>query len=218
MASPNVLRSDLFLSQVERVRREIATKFQRSHQVLVKREATLLSELDELVVRYRGEGVNQQIEELNRLKESQLSSVKENENKEIVNKSVSVLEERVRDMRAKFERDLASMRRVVLKWDECVFDKLSEIGSIDVSDLTPYEYKGEPLMVACKHSLSYSTSPGVFYYPTSIALDSETFVIQGTIVYKCLLRIWNLYLISKRRWIGQLVSASTIVKSMLRTT
>ena len=174
MASPNVLRSDSFLSQVERVRREIATKIQRSHQVLVEREATLLSELDELVDRYRGEGVNQQIEELNRLKESQLSSVKENENKEFVKKSVSVLEERVRDIRAKFERDLASMRRVVLKWDECVFDKLSEIGSIEVSDFPPYEYKGDPLIVACEHSSSRSTSPGVFWYPESIALDSET--------------------------------------------
>ena len=144
MASANVLRSDSFLSQVERVRREIATKIQRSHQVLVEREAILLSELDELVVRYRGEGVNQQVEEINRLKESQLFSVKENENKETVKKSVSVLEERVREIRAKFERDLASMRRVVLKWDECVFDQLSEVGSIEVSDLPPYEYKGDP--------------------------------------------------------------------------
>ena len=171
MASANVLRSDSFLSQVERVGREMATKFQRSHQVLVEREATLLSELDELVVRYRGEGITQQIEELNRLKESQLSSVKEN--KEIV-KIVSVLEERVREIRAKFERDLASMRRVVLKWDECVFDKLSEIGSIELSDLPLYEYKGDPLMVACKHSSRKSTSPGVFHFPGSIAIDSET--------------------------------------------
>ena len=83
MASANVLRSDSFLSQVERVRREIGTKFQRSHLVFVEKEAILLSELDELVVRYRGEGVNQQIEELNRLKESQLSSVKETKIKKL---------------------------------------------------------------------------------------------------------------------------------------
>ena len=174
MASANVLRSDSFFSQAEKVRRKIATIFQRSHQVLEEREATLLSELDELVVRYRGEGVNQQIEELNRLKESQLSSVKENENKEIVKECVLMYETRIKEIRAKFERDLASMRRVVLKWDECVFDKLSEIGSIEVSDLHPYEYKGDPLMVACKHSSSKSTSPGVFYYPGSIAINSET--------------------------------------------
>ena len=174
MASANVLRSDSFLSQVERVRKEIATKFQRSHQVLVEKEATLLSELDELVLRYRGEGVNQQIEELNRLKESQLSSVKENENKEIVKNSVLMYETHIAEIRAKFERDLASMRRVVLKWDECVFDKLSEIGSIEVSDLPPYEEKGDPLMVAYKHSYSNSTSPGVFWCPKSIIIDSET--------------------------------------------
>ena len=142
--------------------------------MLVEREATLLSELDELVVRYRGEGVSQQIEELNRLKDSQLSSVKENDNKEIVKESVSVLEERVREIRATFDRDLANMRILVLKWDESVFDKLSEIGSIKVTDVPPYEEKGDPLMVACKHSSSRSTSPGVFYYPRSIAIDSET--------------------------------------------
>ena len=174
MASANVLRSDSFLSQVERVRMEITTKFQRSHQVLVERKATILSELDELVVRYKGEEVNQQIEELNRLKETQLSSVKENENKEFVNQSVLMYETRIKEIRAKFERDLASMRIVVLKWDECVFDKLSEIGSIEVSDLPTYEEKGDPIVVACKHSYSNSTSPGVFYFPGSIAIDSET--------------------------------------------
>ena len=65
----------------------------------------------------------------------------------------------MREIRAKF---------VMLKWDECVFDKLSEIGSIEVSDVPPYEYKGDPLMVACKHSYIESTSPGVFYFPASM--------------------------------------------------
>ena len=101
--------------------------------------------------------------------------MKENENKETVKKSVSVLAALVRKIRAKFERDLASMRRVVLKWDECVFDKLSKIGSIEVSAVPPYEEKGDPLTVACKHSSTRFTSLGVFYYcPRSIALDSET--------------------------------------------
>ena len=174
MSRADVLRRDSFLSQVERVRREIGSKFEKSHQVLVERETTLLSELDELVVRYRGEGINQQNEELNRLKELQLSSVKENENKETVKKSVSVLEAGVRERRAKFERDLASMRRVVLKWDECVFDKLREIGAIEVSDLPPYEDRGDPLMVASRHRSFESTSPGLFYSPGSIAIDSQT--------------------------------------------
>ena len=133
MASANLLRSDSFLSQVEKVRREIATKFQRSNQVLVEREATLLSELDELVVRYKGEGVNQQIEELNHLIELQLSSVKENENNKIVKKCVSVLEAHMREIATKSERDLDSMQRIVLKWDENVFNKLSKIGAIEVS-------------------------------------------------------------------------------------
>ena len=174
MADVNVLRTDSFLSQVERVKKEITTKFKRSHQVLEEREATLLSELDELMVRYKGEDVNQQIEELNRLKEVQLSSVRKNENREIVKRSMYVVEASMREITTNFERNIASMRRVVLKWDEYAFDKLSELGSIEVSDVPPYEDKGNPLMVACKHSSSKSTSPGVFYFPRSIAIDTET--------------------------------------------
>ena len=62
----------------------------------------------------------------------------------------------------------------MLKWDECVLNKLSEIGTIEVSDVPPYEEKGDPLMVACKHSSSESTSPGVFYHPRSISIDPQT--------------------------------------------
>ena len=52
-----------------------------------------------------------------------------------------MLEARVRRTRAEFERNLASMRRVVLKWDECMFDRLSEIAAIEASAVPPYEKK-----------------------------------------------------------------------------
>ena len=38
----------VFLSQVERVRREIETHFQRAHELLQEREADLLAELQEM--------------------------------------------------------------------------------------------------------------------------------------------------------------------------
>ena len=68
MASSNVSESEAFLSQAERVREEIRARFSRSHEVLRVREAALLSELDELVASYRGEGVREQIQELTRSK------------------------------------------------------------------------------------------------------------------------------------------------------
>ena len=55
-----------------------------------------------------------------------------------------------------------------------MFDKLSEIGAIEVSAVPPYESKGDPLIIACKHNSSISTSPGVFFCPRSIAIDSKT--------------------------------------------
>ena len=57
MASLHESESEPFLSQVERVRTEIRDKFSKSHQILNQRETALLSELDQLVASYKGEGV-----------------------------------------------------------------------------------------------------------------------------------------------------------------
>ena len=84
MASLYVSESEPFLSQVERVRTDIRDKFSKSHQILNEREAALLSELDQLVASYKGEGVREQIQELNIIKESMKSKVQRNENQETV--------------------------------------------------------------------------------------------------------------------------------------
>ena len=62
MASAYGAREDSFLSQVERVRREIETHFQRAHKLLQRREAELLAELERLAYEYSGEGITQQME------------------------------------------------------------------------------------------------------------------------------------------------------------
>ena len=52
--------------------------------MLNEREAALLSELDQLVACYKGDGVREQIQELNLIKESMKSKVQRNEDQEIV--------------------------------------------------------------------------------------------------------------------------------------
>ena len=64
MASADIAEEDIFLSQVERVRREIETHFQRAHEQLQQREAELLAELERLAYEYSGEGITQQMKEL----------------------------------------------------------------------------------------------------------------------------------------------------------
>ena len=61
MASVNVLVTDSFLSQVERVGVELKEKVARAHQVL--HETALLSELQQLGNSYR-RGVDKQIDQL----------------------------------------------------------------------------------------------------------------------------------------------------------
>ena len=55
MAGAGVQVSEPFLSQVERVREEMRSKFRRSHQILQQREAALMSELDQLESSYKGD-------------------------------------------------------------------------------------------------------------------------------------------------------------------
>ena len=70
MATTDGAREDSFLSQVERVRREIETHFQRAHELLQQREAELLAELERLACEYSGDGISQQMEELSISKEA----------------------------------------------------------------------------------------------------------------------------------------------------
>ena len=170
MASLHESESEPFLSQVDRVRKEIRDKFSKSHQILNEKETALLSELDQLVTSYKGEGVREQIQELNLIKESMKSKVQRNENQEIVVKSAAMMDDRIREL----EMNLETMKRVELEWDETLEERLSEIGRIKVIELLDYKKRGEPVLTACKHSSNVSTEAGVFASPTSISIHPQT--------------------------------------------
>ena len=61
-----------------------------------------------------------------------------------------------------------------LEWDVNLVGMLSRTGSIRVRRVPVYKEKGNPVMVAGKHRDNTSSTPGEFYFPSSIVIDSET--------------------------------------------
>ena len=174
MASARVAGENPFLSQVERVRVELRERVARAHQVLQERETALLSELQQLEDTYRGEGVDKQIDQLRITKEQTIATLTDNENKEFLEQSVAQLDARMHELEANLETARDRMRRVELEWDANLEGMLSRTGSIRVREVPDYKEKGNPVMVADKHRKETSSTPGEFYYPKSIAIDSET--------------------------------------------
>ena len=174
MASAKVAGENPFLSQVERVRVELRERVAGAHQVLQERETALLSELQQLEVTYRGEGVDKQIDQLRIHKEQTIATLKDNKNKEFLEQSVAQLDSRMRELETNLETVRDRMRRVELEWDVNLEGMLSRTGSIRVRGEPNYKEKGDPVMVAGKHRDNTSLIPGEFCYPNSITIDSET--------------------------------------------
>ena len=149
MASARIEMSS-FLTQAESVREEIKAKFFKSRQILEVKENDLLSELDQLVASYKGVRIKEQIQELNRMKETLESNVEHNENQETVVKSVAVMDTRIRELKMSLETTVTRMRSVELRWDGELEMKLSQIGWIWV------EYEDSFLdQTTCRLGLCY---------------------------------------------------------------
>ena len=174
MASARVVGENTFLSQIERVRVELRERVARAHQVLQERETALLSELQQLEDTYRGAVVDKQIDQLRITKEQTIATLTDNTNKEFLEQSVAQLDTRMRELEANFETARDMMRRVELVWDGNLEGMLSRTGSIRIREVPDYKEKGNPVMVAGKYRKQTSSTSGEFYYPNSIAIDSET--------------------------------------------
>ena len=174
MACVSVLSEDRFRSKVDRVREEIGRNFARAHRVLGERETKLLSELDQLEERYRGNSTIEQIEDLNNLKEVELATTKVSKNKDFVMQHVSELDDRVRELREEWEKERASMRRVELEWDAELEARLSELGAIRISAIRDYKDIENAVIVAGNRSDGVSKPTGMFRNPHSIAIHPET--------------------------------------------
>ena len=128
----------------------------------------------ELEDTYRGEGVDKQIDQLRLTKEQTIATLTDNKNKEFLEQSVALLDSRMRELEANLETAGDRMRRVELDWDGNLEGMLSRTGSIRVRRELDYKEKGNPVMVAGKYRDNTSSTPAEFFYPNSIAIDSET--------------------------------------------
>ncbi|KAI6653173.1 RING finger protein nhl-1-like isoform X1 [Oopsacas minuta] len=165
-----------FPSQVERVRREITERFIRAHKVLQDRERDLLAELQHLLDDYPGEGIEEEKKQMVASKEL-LSALKENTRKDVLDQSVALMDERIKELESKLERVRLTYKNVGLEWDELLEKKLGETGRLRLNprkNKTPnYKNVSQPVEVFGRHSTKDKSS-GVFCYPARIAIDPVT--------------------------------------------
>ena len=176
------ISEDLFISRVERVGLEVRARIARAHQVLHERETALLSELQGIVNKYKGEGLAEQILELSLSREQSKSTLQRNENKETLDLNVTIIEARI----AKLETELFTARGriliVELEWENELDEYLSTIGTISVQGIPDYTKKDKPIKTAGKHTEAPTSIPLEFRLPNSVAIEPKSkniFICDG---------------------------------------
>ena len=174
-STPDGIRGCNFLSQVERVRKEIQAKFERAHKLLQDREASLLAELQRLTNEYVGEGITQQINELSISMEALRNTLKGNDNKLILDQSVAPIDARIEELKTKLQTVRDTYRSVSLEWNVELDKKLSVAGEIRLNSvregIRDYKAIGDPVAEFGKSS-EEGDLPSVFCYPNAIAITS----------------------------------------------
>ena len=138
MASANMMISaeDSFLSQIESVRTELRKRVASAHQVLQGREAALLSELQQLEVSYRAEGIEQQLKELRTTKEHNIATLTSNADKNTLIESIALLDTLLRELEANLKTARDRMGQVELEWDENLEGVLNRTGFLRLRGTT----------------------------------------------------------------------------------
>ena len=176
MASGSVseLEDDIFLCRVQTVRKEISDKFSRARKLLEERETALLEELQVLEQEYTGEGLDDKIKQMNITKDNLIATLKENENREMLEQSLAPIDARINELEAKLQTAKDTYKSVLFEWSEELELKLSNMGNIllngEKKGVPDYKKLSDPVLVFGKHSES-RPSPGVFGHPESIAID-----------------------------------------------
>ena len=179
MASANV-SEDSFLSQLESVRVELRERVARAHQVLQERETALLSELQQLEIRYRGEGVVEQIQELSLTKEHAEATLQKTENHKILQQIVTPLDGRMRELEVNLKTTRDRMRQVELEWNGNLQGILSRTGAIRVSGEPDYKEKVYPVILLNESIMdSSSTSADLSIFIFSIDSERKIYYCDG---------------------------------------
>ena len=194
MASVEDCRQDSFLSQVERVRREIEIHFHRAHELLQRREAELLAELERLAYEYSGDGITQQMEELFISKEALRDSLKANENKAIFEGSAAPIDVRIKDLKTELQTTKDTYGSVALEWEVGLEQKLSVAGQIRLiakKEFTrDYIKIAAPIAVFGKHD-NDNSAPGAYCRPNRMAIHPKNNNIYICDFYNNRVQVFN---------------------------
>ena len=179
MASISATGGDDFLSHVMRVRSEIRDKFLRAHRVLQDREADLLAKLQEWEGEFIGDKMTKQIKQLNLSIDALMNTLTGNASKEVLEKSTAPIDANILELERKLQSVRDTYKSVTLDWDVELEDKLSLTGDILLNIVTETEARDYkkiemPVVTFGKQSEYVSSSPGVFCYPTGLAIDPST--------------------------------------------
>ena len=163
-----------FFTQLYSARIELRDRFSLAHRLLQEREEALLLQLQEMEVAYREQHVGQfeQRNELLATKEQLYSSLKGNENRDILQTMLAPLEAKLKEL----EEGGKLRQRIKLNWDkeEQLKNLLKEFASIELCKMDfDYTNKLFPVRVACKCRID-SDAPGEFDYPTVVAINPKT--------------------------------------------
>ena len=179
MASIGTTGGDDFLSHIMRVRSEIRNKFLRAHRVLQDREADLLAKVRELEEDFIGDVITQKINHLSMTKDGLITALKGNENKDLLEKSTAPIDASILELERKLQNVKDTYKSVTLDWDVELEDKLSLTGDVLLNGVTEnqvrdYKKIEMPVVTFGKHIEYESSSPGVFCFPDSLAIDPAT--------------------------------------------
>ena len=168
-----------FLYELETARAEIRDRFSQAHMLLQERENVLLSQLQEVENAYFQQQLsqNKNREELLATKENLQAFLKGNENREILYKMLTPLENKLKQMKEGGviqliwykERELESLLKQLCAIQLKTSNTITNI----VIPMIDYHAKYEPVLIACKFRI-HSDKVKHFKSPTAVAIHPLT--------------------------------------------
>ena len=173
LSSPD---EDSFLTSVKQIRVQICEKFLKARKLLKARESVLLADLQRLEDDYTGEGVMEKIKQMNISKESLISTLKANENREMLELSLGPIETRIKELEAKLQTAKDTYKTLAFDWEDEWDMKVNDLGKLLLNPkergVPDYSSISAPVKVFGK--IRKTSEPGVFKQPDGVAIDPIT--------------------------------------------
>ena len=174
------LTQDVFPFLVEKVLVEIRERFANAHQVLIDREQCLLEEVQRLLEDYTGDGIEEEIKQMNESKDALCASLKGNTMSDVLEQSIAPIDSRIKELEEILEESRSSNKNIALEWDESLVERLEGTGKLLLNEtkknIPHYKMLSQPVASFGTHSIK-DKSAGVFGHPKCVAIDPVTHYI-----------------------------------------